>query len=255
MNLEFRIWNSKDLRALRFFLCAYLIDHHRKVARNCLNHRHQTLGLRVDEKQHLRDEFFTRRQASDRFNLFQFDDLALNQADFEAEDIRICFGEFRNRLRESHRIAGAQRHGGDALEMIRHRLERSPSGSLASQGVLNHFIGNASFAQLATKFLVLRDRHLLKTDQHCGVRLLELFSEGVEVFLFLCFCFHFPLLTYLANSVSSSRMPGLIVEARLTFFMYLPLAVDGFAFATASSTARVFSTILISSNETLPTPV
>jgi hypothetical protein len=46
-----------------------------------------------------------------------------------------------------------------------------------------------------------------------------------------------------------------MVHARLTFFMYLPLAVDGLAFATASISARVFSTILFSSNEILPTPV
>ena len=105
---------------------------------------------------------------------------------------------------------------------------------------------------MAPQLLVLSDRHLLKTHEHRRIGLLELLSEGVKILLFLLFTLH-RFLTYLAKAASSSSTPGLIVKARFTFFMYLPLAVEGFALTTASIKARVFSAILFSSKETLPT--
>src|SRR5829696_2576362 len=45
-----------------------------------------------------------------------------------------------------------------------------------------------------------------------------------------------------------------MVEARFTFLTYLPFAVEGFAFTTASSSVCAFSRRLASSKETLPMP-
>src|SRR5256886_5453014 len=59
-----------------------------------------------------------------------------------------------------------------------------------------------------------------------------------DLLLLLLFSLHC-VLTYLANAVSSSSTPGLIVAARLTFFMYLPFAVDGLALTTRSEERRV----------------
>ena len=53
---------------------------------------------------------------------------------------------------------------------------------------------------------------------------------------------------------SSTRRPGPMVEETATRWIYVPLAPVGLALATASTKARMFSTSLPSSNETLPTP-
>src|ERR1044072_1994241 len=60
----------------------------------------------------------------------------------------------------------------------------------ARERVLHHFIRDARLAKLVAKLLIFRDRHLLKTNHHRGLGVLELFGESVEVFLFLCLCFH-----------------------------------------------------------------
>src|SRR6266852_5885341 len=103
---------------------------------------------------------------------------------------------------------------------------------------------------LPSQLLVLCNRHLLEANQHRCVGALEFFSEGVEILLLLFSILHFVAPRYLANAASSSSKPGLIVDAMLTFFMYLPFAVDGLAFTTASISARVLSTILSWSKET-----
>ena len=45
-----------------------------------------------------------------------------------------------------------------------------------------------------------------------------------------------------------------MVEARFTFLTYLPLAVEGLALTTASSSVCAFSRRRSGSNETLPMP-
>ena len=56
-----------------------------------------------------------------------------------------------------------------------------------------------------------------------------------------------------STRTSYTKFAVIPCPARLTFFTYLPFAVDGFAFTTASSSERVFSRSLSASNETLPT--
>src|SRR3954468_22068332 len=75
--------------------------------------------------------------------------------------------------------------------MIDNRFQRSAGCGLSRQSVLHHLVANTCFAQLPPQLLVLGHGHVLKTDQHRRIRLLELFREGVEVFLFLCLTFHF----------------------------------------------------------------
>src|SRR5687767_8786964 len=124
----------------------------------------------------------------------------------------------------------------------------------AREGVFHHFVRNTGFTQLIAELLVFRHRHLLKTDQHRGPGVLKLFDECLEVLLFLFPCLHCFSSSYLANAASSSSTPGLIVEARFTFLTYLPFAVAGFAFTSASSNAFAFSRSLSFSSDSLPTP-
>src|SRR5690606_8930954 len=62
---------------------------------------------------------------------------------------------------------------------------------------------------------------------------------------------------YLANSVLSTRTPGLIVEETVTLEIYRPLTPAGRALPTASSTAAAFSEICSAGNERRPmaTPI
>src|SRR5882672_5139521 len=252
-NPQFEFRNS--LCALRFFLRAHLFRDYRQIARHSLQHSNQTLRLAINQEQDLGNQFLARRQARYRFDFPEFDYLAFDQANFKAEDVRVRLAEFSDSFRQAHGIAGTERHRGHAFELIAHRLERRTGRGLPRQSVLHHGIRDTSLMQLSPQFLVLGDGHFVKAHQHRRVSVLELLSEGVEVFLFLFAVFHSQLLTYLANAASSSSTPGLMVQAILTFFIYLPLAVEGFALTTASINARVFSAILFSSNETLPTAV
>src|SRR5215216_6990691 len=74
--------------------------------------------------------------------------------------------------------------------MFRRPREGCSFRGSARQSVLHHFVRDARLAKLVAKLLVFRDRHFLKTNHHRGVGVLELFGESVEIFLFLCLCFH-----------------------------------------------------------------
>src|SRR6266849_3813200 len=135
--------------------------------------------------------------------------------------------------------------------MIRRGFKRRAGSRLSSQRVFHNGVANSGLTQLVAKFLILRDRHFLKAHQHCRLRVFELLGERFQVFLFLLFRFHsWSLLTYLTYAASSIRTPGLIVAARFTFLTYLPFAVAGFAFTTASSRDLALSRILSASNDT-----
>src|SRR6185436_8488495 len=236
-----------------------LIQHQRERLRTHRGqHARQARDRRLHQEQQLGDQRLAAGQRGDVLDLVRPDRPPLDHAALEL-DRRHVLGEVGQRLGQGDRVLVGERHGGGTHELVLERLERGPVDGAQRERVLHHQVLAAALAHLLAQRRDLRDLDPLVAHQERMRRALQaLFVIGEQLLFVGSTQRHdvFLLDSYASAAtatVSSTLMPGPMVEQRLTPLTYLPLAALGLALTTAPIRASAFSFSLSVPKDSLPT--